>query len=205
MLKNWLEITTSFNVEYNSESILSTSEIPCRSHESRLAAKVPCHLEVTRIQDHRIPSNPIELVDANTPVIRLKNMISYWMGSRVHSLAIKKTNDLTCGILMAHRPPTDFMDHCGLPSCGLTLPILLPACSSASPPIVYLHVIVHVDDYKPYDRSRMQYTMVAISLGEFDAGQRADRSNSFLIPYTIFRRRSPRNKPLWKWIRSRNS
>ena len=138
-----------------------------------------------------IPSNPIELVDANTPVIRLKSMITYWMGSRVHSLAIKTTNDLTCDILNGSIvPPTDV--HGPLWATELwadTARASLLACPSASPPIVYLHMIVHIDDYKPYDRSRMQYTMVAISLGEFDTGQRADRSNSFLIPYTIFRRK----------------
>ena len=49
-------------------------------------------------------------------------------------------------------------------------------------------MIVHVDDYRPYGMSPVTHTMVAISLGEFDAGQRADWSNSFLIPYTIFRK-----------------
>ena len=143
-----------------------------------------------------IPSNPIELVDANTPVIRLKNMISYWMGSRVHSLAIKKTNDVTCGILDGSIvPPRDV--HGPLWATELwafTARASLLACPFASPPIVYLHMIVHIDYYKPYDRSRMQYTMVAISLGEFDTGQRADRSNSFLIPYAIFKRKKEPKK-----------
>ena len=64
----------------------------------------------------------------------------------------------------------------------------MPESSIVSLPVVYLHVIVHVDDYKPYGRSSVTHTMVAISLGEFDPGQRADRSSSFLISYTIFRK-----------------
>ena len=43
--------------------------------------------------------NLVELVNSTIPVIRLKTMISHWMGSRAHSLAIKKVNDITNGIL----------------------------------------------------------------------------------------------------------
>ena len=109
----------------------------------------------------------------------------------MHSLAIKKTNGLTCGILDGTIiPPRNVYGPMWATELwASTARASMLASPHASLPTVYLHMIVHIDDYKPYDRSSMQYTMVAISLGEFDTGQRADRSNSFLIPYTIFRRR----------------
>ena len=63
---------------------------------------LPKSFATLRTRAHRIidvPLSPVELVDSTIPIIRLKRMISYWMASRVHSLAIKKTNDITCGIL----------------------------------------------------------------------------------------------------------
>ena len=154
---------------------------------------LPKSFATLRTRAHKIigiSPNPIELVDSTIPIIRLKKMISYWMGSRVHSLAIKRTNDITSGILDGTTLPLRDV-HGPMWATELwasTARAVMPVSSSASLPIVYLHMIVHVDDYKPYDRSSMLYTMVAISLGEFDAGQRADRSNSFLIPYTIFKK-----------------
>ena len=155
---------------------------------------LPKSFDTLRTRAHRIigvPLNPVELVDSTIPIIRLKRMISYWMASRVHSLAIKKTNDTTCGILDGTTLPLRDV-HGPMWASELWASTARSAMPESSPivslPIVYLHVIVHVDDYKPYDRSSMLYTMVAISLGEFDTGQRADRSNSFLIPYTIFRK-----------------
>ena len=163
----------------------------------------------------KLPLSPIdcpmllELVDSTIPVIRLKTMISCWMASRVHSLAIKKTNDITCGILDGTiLPPRDIHGPMWATELWIsTARSTVPESSIVSLPVVYLHVIVHVDDYKPYGRSSVTHTMVAISLGEFDPGQRADRSNSFLVSYTIFRKEtSPNgNSHMQKWTRSRGS
>ena len=152
-----------------------------------------------RKEAHRImdaPSNPVKLVKSTIPVIRLKTMITHWMASPAHSLAIKHTNDITCGILNgAIIPPEDI--HGPMWSTELWALTALSAMPKypTSLPIVYLHVMVHVDDYEPYGRNGdVTHTVVAISLGEFDSGQ----GRTVRIPFSFHIRSSGRRQILWE-------